>query len=267
MKIEKLEKMNREFMGLDFVKSYPVLTFTDLTPQQIRLLQLVLSYKSNKQEFQMYYLTIADLIGVKGIKNKTREKSVGNSVGKLIDKGIMTSKCIRNFKVESSGGGSKAYLTVNEDALYAYIQPFLDDKTKQEIPTKRVKEPEPAEDISTVEVTQNQAEVVETTKEDIPTKPVNVEPKEDEDLSHIIFENFNVRDTLRRYVDKEDSINMLYDAFTKYRLKEHITIYTLTDLACCISDNYGQSNEGRNLAIKIIEDLEKIGEFKRDKAA
>jgi DNA-binding MarR family transcriptional regulator len=60
--MKKLELLQQEKLGIGYIKSYPILKQLPITPIQIEILQLVLSYQSNNQDFHMGYDKIAQIL-------------------------------------------------------------------------------------------------------------------------------------------------------------------------------------------------------------
>ena len=115
-----------EFISLNdafatnFIKSLPQLTRLDLTANEIKLIELVLSYTRNGQNFYMNHTTLADYL-VLG-QTKTKAKSVGNIVSKLRKKGYIEAVTSHNFN--GKNGGSSTTITVNETFLEVQLNGF-----------------------------------------------------------------------------------------------------------------------------------------------
>lgn len=119
-----------------FIKSIPVLTRLDLTANEIKLIELVLSYTHNNQDFYMDYVDIADHLVLKD--TKTKAKSVCNIVGSLKKMGYINTINTSNYN--GRNGGSSTTITVNETFLEAQLNAVfnpvgvLDQNTPQALP-------------------------------------------------------------------------------------------------------------------------------------
>ncbi|NMH28062.1 hypothetical protein [Flavobacterium silvaticum] len=96
-----------------FIKSLPHLTRLDLTANEIKIIELVLSYTRNGQQFYMNHSEIAKHLVLKD--TKTKAKSVGNLISKLKKKGYVTTVTSHNFN--GKNGGSSTTIRVNEAFL------------------------------------------------------------------------------------------------------------------------------------------------------
>lgn len=108
----KFTSLNEAFAN-SFIKSLPVLTRLNLTANEIKLIELVLSYTRNGQDFFMNYAAIADYLVVGNTKDKA--KTVGNIVRSLKKKGYITTIQTHNFN--GKNGGSSVKIAVDENYL------------------------------------------------------------------------------------------------------------------------------------------------------
>ncbi|AXG73849.1 hypothetical protein DVK85_06190 [Flavobacterium arcticum] len=112
-------------LSKNFIKSLPHLTRLDLSANEIKLIELVLSFTEKGNEFYMNYSNIAEYLHLGNTKNKA--KSVGNIVAKAKAKGYITSETIHNFN--GKNGGSSANLKVNmiflESQIHAAFNPVI----------------------------------------------------------------------------------------------------------------------------------------------
>lgn len=267
--IKDLEKANRGFQKIDFIKSYPVLRSTNLLPKEIMLLELVLSFQSDKKEFQMSYNKIATYTGI-GIKAKDKVNAVSKVVSKLNKLGHLITDNTPNVKGEKIYGGSKTTLAIDINELLEYIQSFK-TKPKVNIPTAPTKEAglvvEPVGD-TPLETKPTSAQRLESPKEDTTTEPATKRPSiDDKDVSHIKFENFDVEETLRRYINNNSVILDITKTYKKYRTEQNIENYTLIDFVEHISKKF----RGIEIADKIVSmihiEINKIKDIEKYRAA
>lgn len=112
-----------EVLKGNFIKSIPHLTRLDLTANEIKLIELVLSFTRNGNEFYMNYADIAKYLYLGD--TKTKAKVVGNIVLSAKAKGYIITDTTHNFN--GKNGGSSANLKVNEafleGKLHAYFNP------------------------------------------------------------------------------------------------------------------------------------------------
>ena len=104
-------------LSKNFIKSLPHLTRLDLSANEIKLIELVLSFTEKGNEFYMNYSNIANYLYLSNTKNKA--KSVGNIVAKAKAKGYIVSEITHNFN--GKNGGSSANLKVNKILLETQI--------------------------------------------------------------------------------------------------------------------------------------------------
>jgi len=113
-------------LSKSFIKSLPHLTRLDLSANEIKLIELVLSFTEKGNEFYMNYSNIADYLHLGNTKNKA--KSVGNIVAKAKAKGYITSETTHNFN--GKNGGSSANLKVNKILLETQIHKAFNRDTE-----------------------------------------------------------------------------------------------------------------------------------------
>ncbi|GEM_PF-3868494 len=121
----------------NFIKSLPHLTRLDLTANEIKIIELVLSFTHKGLDFYMNHATIADYLVLK--ETKTKAKSVGNIIAKLRKKGYIETVTTHNYN--GKNGGSSTIITVNEayleeqlHAVFSSIE-VLDQNTPQALST------------------------------------------------------------------------------------------------------------------------------------
>lgn len=122
----ELETLNREHAGIDFIKTYEVLTTTNLSPIKIRLIELILSFQSNGQHFQMRYETIANRLG-------SKEATIKNYVVDLKKLGLIETDTKSNFNTQSRKGGRRTAITVEMGNLTNFIKSFQDKNITKEV--------------------------------------------------------------------------------------------------------------------------------------
>jgi len=122
----EFKSLNDAFTN-NFIKSLPHLTRLDLSANQIKLIELVLSYTRNGQSFYMNHSDIAEYLVLKS--TKTKAKSVGNIIRQLKKKGYVNKTQTHNFN--GKNGGSSVTITVDENyleqQLNAVFNPCLTD--------------------------------------------------------------------------------------------------------------------------------------------
>ena len=138
--ISKMEfkSLNDSFSN-HFIKSIPVLTRLNLTANEIKLIELVLSYTRNEKKKQTFYMNHSEIAEHLVVRDTlTKAKSVGNIIGKLKKKGYIDTVTIPNFNGQN--GGSSTTITVNETFLEAQLHAafncleVLDQNTPQALP-------------------------------------------------------------------------------------------------------------------------------------
>lgn len=84
-----------ESLHKGFIKSLPHLTRLDLNANEIKLIELVLSFTRHGNQFYMNYADIAEYLHLGDTKNKA--KSVGNIVLRVKAKGYIITDTSYNF--------------------------------------------------------------------------------------------------------------------------------------------------------------------------
>ena len=134
--ISKMEFTSLKQMYNNNIQSFPELTHLDLSANQIKLIELVLSYTRKGKNFYMNHTAIADRLVIK--KTDNRAKTVGNIIGQLKKKGYITT--IQTFNYNGKNGGSSVTLTVDEVYLEQQLRAafnsveVLDQNTPQAPP-------------------------------------------------------------------------------------------------------------------------------------
>lgn len=110
--MNKLESLQQKTVGIQFIKSYPILNkvFTQSTDKQI--IELILSYQDNGQDFYMNYKDISNLLNIK-------YQTVKNTVCKLKKDETIITNHKKNFNGKT--GGSSTTLIVNIDKIINII--------------------------------------------------------------------------------------------------------------------------------------------------
>lgn len=103
----------------DFIKSLPHLTWLKLSANEKLIIELILSFKRQGNDFFMNHATVAEYL-VLG-NTKTKAKSVGNIISKLKKKGYITTSQSHNYN--GKNGGSSSTIVVDEV--------FLEQKLKE----------------------------------------------------------------------------------------------------------------------------------------
>lgn len=108
-------------LSKNFIKSLPHLTRLNLNANEIKLIELVLSFTRNGNQFYMNYADIAAYLHLGDTKNKA--KSVGNIVLNTKAKGYVITDTTHNFN--GKNGGSSANLKVDEVFLERQLNAFF----------------------------------------------------------------------------------------------------------------------------------------------
>lgn len=111
-------KSLEEAFTSQFIKSIPHLTRLALTANEIKIIELVLSFRRNGMDFYMNYKNIAEYLVIGDTKHKA--KSVGNIIRKLEKKKILMKDTTSNFN--GANGGSSAKLYIDEPLLDKLLQ-------------------------------------------------------------------------------------------------------------------------------------------------
>ncbi|KLT69912.1 hypothetical protein [Flavobacterium sp. ABG] len=153
----ELEILQQKHNKIGYIKSYPILTnIEEISLNDIKLIELVLSYQDNDQEFKMSYEHLGNIIN-------TKASTIGNIVLKLTKLGVVISETKSNF--DGVKGGKVTKLSINLEKLISLI-PALDQAPE---PKKKKATPTP-EPIASIEHVEPKQEVPAQQPE--PTKPV-----------------------------------------------------------------------------------------------
>lgn len=266
MDIEKLIELNKEAYGREFIKSLPIIRITNLTPTNIRLIELVLSFQNDKKPFQMRYEKIAEYIGAKG---KNKEQTVANNILALKKLHLISTKNNSNYKGDKiRGGGSKTFLVVNIEELYNYVQSFRNEQSSTEVftstgPSNEVEVPVAGEPV--LEVVPSPNEAFQSPNTD--TQPAPVDEQHFEAISHIVFENFDVEDALLRYT-KDNSVVFEYDRqYRLYRTEHNIENYTLLNFRDYLKKVFKNLDSATDIINMINIELNKLKKYDKREAA
>lgn len=99
-KLTKLEKLQHKKTGFNFIKSYPILNKTGLRLIEIKIIELILSYQDNNQEFYMDKRDIAYTLS-------SDYGTIRNRISNLKSLGVITST--KNSKYNNK---TKLYVNV-----------------------------------------------------------------------------------------------------------------------------------------------------------
>ena len=112
--LNKLEELQKEQTSFEFIKSYPILNkINGIRLNDIRLLELVLSYQENDKEFYMGYDNIGKILSL-------GTQTVKDIVCRLNKSGVITSTNSKNYN--GTNGGSSSTLYVNLDVIVNLIK-------------------------------------------------------------------------------------------------------------------------------------------------
>jgi predicted transcriptional regulator len=158
--MNKLETLQQEELGFNYIKSYPILRKLFKAQLQISVLELILSYTTNNRNFFMTYDGIADILS-------SKEQSIRNTIKTLSKAGYITTLNTKNYSTSTGKGGSSTTIDVNIDLIISTIKsldtnttPIKEIVTTQETST----DTEVEKDISTLPTPEDVLEPV-TTKE------------------------------------------------------------------------------------------------------
>lgn len=135
----KLETLQREYDGMGFIMSYPILNqIKELSPTDTKLIELVLSYQDKGQAFKMSFQKIGAVLNI-------APKTVSNIVLKLTKLKIIITDHKKNNVVNGVGRGSSTDLAVD---LKRVIEMIGFGEAKETEPTppaapEPIQEPEP----------------------------------------------------------------------------------------------------------------------------
>jgi hypothetical protein len=108
----------------NYIQSFPEFTHLDLTPNEIKLIELILSYTRTGGQFYMNYTDIADYLYVS--KGKNKAKTVERIVRGLNKAGYIIKETTHNFN--GRNGGSSANMRVNEAFLEEQLHKVFNPK-------------------------------------------------------------------------------------------------------------------------------------------
>ena len=122
--MKKLELLQKEKLGIGYIKSYPILKqLPNIQNLEIDILQLVLSFTDNNQDFHMNYSKISLILS-------STEGTIKNTISKLKKKDYIQTKHTSNYN--GKDGGSSTSIKVNMD----YIIKLLTQDNSNEVKTK-----------------------------------------------------------------------------------------------------------------------------------
>ena len=173
--MNKLEQLQKQTNGFEFIKSYPILRKTKMTPTEVSIVELILSYQDNGQQFFMNYSDISDILNV-------GKQTIKDKISDLRKKGYINTNHTKNYK--NGKGGSTTTIIVDIDFI-------IDEINGVEVapkPSKEVKEDKPTQPTQVV-VEEPVEEITEEVviNEELKTKPE--EPVEEVDNHLIIILN------------------------------------------------------------------------------
>ncbi|MFC6858782.1 helix-turn-helix domain-containing protein [Zunongwangia atlantica] len=151
--LNKLEIINSKYNNNHFIKSYPILNELPISPAKIKLLELIYSYQSNGQQFNMSYANISNIL-------KIKVSTIGTYINNLKEAGYITTTTIYNAQKR----GSLTIINLNVDSIISEIENIIKQYDDQ-LTTTTNNQPAPKN------------EMVET-----PAKPANEEPKQENQL-------------------------------------------------------------------------------------
>lgn len=109
----KLSELQLKYSGIEFIKSYPILNNLDISPLEINILELILSFQDNGKDFYMKKSDIAKILG-------STEGSIKYRITNLSKKGYLVSI----QKHHEGRRGSHSMITVSLDKIIKEIDSF-----------------------------------------------------------------------------------------------------------------------------------------------
>jgi len=167
--MNELEKINLEISGVNFVKSYNSLKYLNTSVTGTRLIELILSYQTNNQEFFMKYNDIGEYLSCSS-------RGVSNLVLKLRKLGYITTYTKKNYNPKTKLGGSSTIISVNEKYVTDEINKEY-SKLKKEVEITVLKEDIIKDDII---IQINNITIPDGVIEPIVIEPIVIEPEEEE---------------------------------------------------------------------------------------
>ena len=128
--MNKLEKLQESTNGIRFIKSFPILNKLNIRPTEVKIIELVLSYQDNNQQFFMNYSDIAELLVI-------GKQTVKDCVSRLKKLTYLTTKNSSNYN--GKDGGSSTTLFVNVDKIAKDIDAIPTEKVVKVTPKKETK--------------------------------------------------------------------------------------------------------------------------------
>jgi hypothetical protein len=143
--MNKLEILQNETSGFNYIKSYPILKKLFKAQLNISIIELILSYTSNGLEFYMNYKNIAEILS-------TKEQSIRNTIKSLSQQGYLITDNVKKYNNKSGVGGSSTKIVVDLDKIITDIDNPITKAVKKEEPkaTKPKSVTIPTEDIKEV---------------------------------------------------------------------------------------------------------------------
>ena len=120
LNLNKLEKLNNKYLNNHFIKSYPILNELPLSPAKIKLLELIYSYQSNGQQFNMSYANISNIL-------KIKVSTIGTYISNLKEAGYITTTTIYNAQHR----GSLTIINLNIDSIISEIEDIINQYDDQ----------------------------------------------------------------------------------------------------------------------------------------
>jgi len=151
--MNKLELLQQKTNGFNFIKSYPILRKLNISPISINILELVLSYEDNNQEFYMSRKEMANILS-------STEGTIKKSISLLIKSNYVIVNTKSNYN--GTNGGSKSSIKVNIDYIIQLLTEKSSNEVKQETNTNT-----PKVDKEPLKTNNIQPEIKEDTNEDI----------------------------------------------------------------------------------------------------
>ncbi len=241
--LNRIEEINKAFCGSHFVKQYEVLDNIGLPNQQVRLIELVLSFQfDQKKPFRMSYQEIANRIG-------SMEETVKVYVFKLKKLGLIKTDPKSNWNPATGLGGRRTTILVNIDALVGLI------REKVQLSPTIIQQPSKASGRHSNHAVEPLQETPKTpidkeipTKKENITKPVEVIQNDSTEVNYgceyeFKLSDFNASKMLLRYTDNDETFSKLMNDFDWYWMENNTGILELSHVVDWLMKRIDEDND------------------------
>jgi hypothetical protein len=186
--MNKLEILQNETSGFNYIKSYPILKKLFKAQLNISIIELVLSYTSNGLEFYMNYKKMAEILS-------SKEQSIRNTIKLLSQQGYLITDNVKKYNNKSGVGGSSTKIVVDLDKIITDIDNPITKAVKKEQPkaTKPKSNTIPTKEVKTIATDKNNISVSKLVKA---FRAIQISPNDkfllDETIISVLNNNFNI---------------------------------------------------------------------------